>query len=1287
MYPGPAGLYRPTSGFNRVCKGSTLGNPLEGVWNGPLDHSIAVSFAWDEEALYIGAKVFDDTEQVNDLILWNGDNLNVHLSGPNRERFTQIYYLAHKHAGGSGFDDDPGIVRQQPKPGGSKVLLYSEKPRANYADSIAEEYEMFQGDVTRNECGRCSDGSEPEDGVCATGECAGVTIYEMRIPAYCFSFGEQECPKKSTLSPEALAAAEAYRLEPGLQLGVRLSVADGDTIVGDPARDNQLYDFTNVVGMDGEPVGVTGAVGEIGDEDRALWTGVSGNRGGSGLWFEPRNGGPGGLGLVSLISAAPTCVDEQVVLPEVPARVELIQQSLALRHATVSDETLFGGGGTALGAVQAVESAVTLEYVDLKSLEQLGSGAAALFLSGAAAGSELGSTLSVAFCQFSGLSNRGTGGAVLHSLGSSATFSHVHVSSCSVSNEMGLPDPESAVLVAKARSTLVLDHARFVDSTGDVILADGSSVSVDHSSFADGTGGAVILAVNGAAVAIANSAVEANTLAATELARAPLTLWTGSVATITSSSFTGNAVTEYAGPTGRRMMFDAATGRRQLGHSGSVPELPGGQLPGGDCLPGWTDMDGSCVPPEPAPDCTSGAIFAVQNSRVVLTSVEFTSNVATSLTDGAGAVYVTSGATVDGADCTFTSNVANARKSAGGVYTEDANVTLAGTAFTTNRCDGHPTAGTVTGGGALYAKQSAVSCSHCVATDNTATPEGQGQTARPTFSEAFFVYEATSVKFLNATFSPLLDGAQTVTINPGNVNGRVAGGCEQHPCSPGESCSLQAFSLACEACPAETQSPDGLSCGYCAPGQGATADQTGCVDCPANTASAFGVCQACPDTQVVASDRASCDDCPASQAPVSIYNASERACSCAEGYVNASAVLSICFDAGYNEAEYADAISDFNAQLGVTGDCQVCTTDSAGQPCVDCSTPGGAGPIMAGYTVPQLTATDGEEDARLVFRCHDEWDLAVARCPAAAAPGVCAEGYDGLLCQSCAEDYGMTPSRTCEPCSETGFTSGSLIILLVIVAVLVAVGGLVAKCWHKVPGKHLVRCAFVPFRILVTYAQVSGGSCTSRVAVLTCACGQVVTQLGDVLSFPYPPLFNGIINALRPIIDVWGVLFRLIGLSSECVGLVGFGSRWVMRILMLPLLMCAIVAIVYVVERCTGGAKAGSHARGNLFLVTFFVYPTICAVSFQSFLCKTLKAGVSVLEADDNTFCEDDNHGLIQVLSTVVIIVFALGLPLTLLHVLTSKTRAYSKSSQAEDKELAAQVSLTQVLGTVDDVY
>ena len=78
----------------------------------------------------------------------------------------------------------------------------------------------------------------------------------------------------------------------------------------------------------------------------------------------------------------------------------------------------------------------------------------------------------------------------------------------------------------------------------------------------------------------------------------------------------------------------------------------------------------------------------------------------------------------------------------------------------------------------------------------------------------------------------------------------------------------------------------------------------------------------------------------------------------------------------------------------------------------------------------------------------------------------------------------MTPGRTCEPCSATGFTITSLFILLAIIAGLTLIGGAVGKYWHRVPGKHLVRCAFVPFRILVIYAQV-------------------VTQLGDVLAFPY----------------------------------------------------------------------------------------------------------------------------------------------------------------------------------------
>ena len=36
-----------------------------GIWNGILDHSAAVSFAWDASNFFIGVKVADDTHQLN----------------------------------------------------------------------------------------------------------------------------------------------------------------------------------------------------------------------------------------------------------------------------------------------------------------------------------------------------------------------------------------------------------------------------------------------------------------------------------------------------------------------------------------------------------------------------------------------------------------------------------------------------------------------------------------------------------------------------------------------------------------------------------------------------------------------------------------------------------------------------------------------------------------------------------------------------------------------------------------------------------------------------------------------------------------------------------------------------------------------------------------------------------------------------------------------------------------------------------------------------------------------
>eukprot|EP01045_Picozoa_sp_COSAG04_P045129 COSAG04_NODE_15661_length_524_cov_1.447059_2_plen_54_part_01 len=52
------------------------------------------------------------------------------------------------------------------------------------------------------------------------------------------------------------------------------------------------------------------------------------------------------------------------------------------------------------------------------------------------------------------------------------------------------------------------------------------------------------------------------------------------------------------------------------------------------------------------------------------------------------------------------------------------------------------------------------------------------------------------------------------------------------------------------------------------------------------------------------------------------------------------------------------------------------------------------------------------------------------RCPAnPETPGQCGVGYTGFLCATCADGYGMMPSRRCEPCEGTGYTAKSMLLL------------------------------------------------------------------------------------------------------------------------------------------------------------------------------------------------------------------------------------------------------------------
>jgi hypothetical protein len=56
-----------------------------GIWNGVRDQASACAFAWDDTGIYQACKVVDDTHQCNGNTGWDGDTVQVIISGPARD--------------------------------------------------------------------------------------------------------------------------------------------------------------------------------------------------------------------------------------------------------------------------------------------------------------------------------------------------------------------------------------------------------------------------------------------------------------------------------------------------------------------------------------------------------------------------------------------------------------------------------------------------------------------------------------------------------------------------------------------------------------------------------------------------------------------------------------------------------------------------------------------------------------------------------------------------------------------------------------------------------------------------------------------------------------------------------------------------------------------------------------------------------------------------------------------------------------------------------------------------
>eukprot|EP01043_Picozoa_sp_COSAG02_P014325 COSAG02_NODE_589_length_19902_cov_119.928939_4_plen_1346_part_00 len=405
------------------------------------------------------------------------------------------------------------------------------------------------------------------------------------------------------------------------------------------------------------------------------------------------------------------------------------------------------------------------------------------------------------------------------------------------------------------------------------------------------------------------------------------------------------------------------------------------------------------------------------------------------------------------------------------------------------------------------------------------------------------------------------------TSNTVLAEGTPAYDCSSFPCSVGERCRISQLSLFCDPC-SVNEYGDGKTCYRCLSGTEPNSLKDGCDACSPGKYSELGFCDDCgAGTVAPGSGQVLCDACPLQTAP----NADSTQCLCSTGSYNATASVQICYSRGFDATQLQDSfVRDESTPTGI--DCDSCPTDQTGEPCLLCED--GLSTVRPGFISP--LPLDQDSMTLSIFRCHNDMSTGIKRCPGSSTGTArrlqegpqCNTGYTGIICGECSDGYGMSNSE-CVPCEDTGYTWGGLAALIATLVGILLLLFLAGKKWKNFPLKHVIRCAAQPLRILITYSQVT-------------------SQLGDILDFQFPGLFGDVIEILRPLIDLWGLLFRALG-PSECFGLGGFNSRWFLRVLGLPGIMSLVVFIICCVHmRIRDRTEAISAARSNLA----FVVPT-----------------------------------------------------------------------------------------------
>eukprot|EP01043_Picozoa_sp_COSAG02_P035268 COSAG02_NODE_2514_length_8624_cov_12.683050_2_plen_680_part_00 len=289
------------------------------------------------------------------------------------------------------------------------------------------------------------------------------------------------------------------------------------------------------------------------------------------------------------------------------------------------------------------------------------------------------------------------------------------------------------------------------------------------------------------------------------------------------------------------------------------------------------------------------------------------------------------------------------------------------------------------------------------------------------------------------------------------------------------------------------------------------------------------VCRKCLWPQFTG-DRTTCEDCPARQSPTPRGDA----CQCADEYYSSSVDQLVCLDDEYDE----EVVASLNELATLPGSevCRVCPKTRLGAPCAVCVA-GALPAVIPGFRERNELLPSGQL-LRFAFRCGDSRitrNVTAERCPALdfqddpLVPHLCGDGYVGALCLACIADFHHVDNR-CEECFASRASSPMFWIVMMVVGGLpcfilchacrnayverkrVKSGEIDGDEVERVQGSIAayfcpgnidqvrvgMRSAFQPFRILVSYMQVT-------------------SQVGPVLRIKFPDVFEEIVQLLKSV--------------------------------------------------------------------------------------------------------------------------------------------------------------------------